>query len=721
MDGISLHQLAFDGHWHELARVGLNDAALREKMANMREIAQRLEGRRFKVRVWLPVDQILRKATEISAQEPRARENEARQVLEKITPHSRVDFAVAVNSPIEGDQTWVAGARIKTMQEAFAFAKSHGFKATDYSTRNPVEGFLDKPYFKLPIDRLKVIGLGVAAVALTGSLVAAGVTFRLADPYLWWETPPEVVDFAPFQNPDLAIDKSQDNILPGMLDRPVFSTIANISSLSMRDPLPYVPARRLDATAQDYIDEPFVRFTETYDISFSSMNENLRFSLPLELEGIQPPSGPDRPPAIGLYNVLSQMVQVSPPLMPPETHDVAINTSVDQTIVGAVPVTVASIRFVLEPLPSMVATMPYGLQNELADNFGINIQDLPINLPTVLTDSQVVRVVRALPDILPRLRSGAEIPPQVAVLEIQRGVIVVETIPADAETIATAARGFRIVEGQPEIIPARRAIPPPPVDPVVNEIAAQPELASPLESQADTPSVDIAVAEQTGELPAFSGTIAVVAGRPDLLPVLRSGEDIPDQLPPNPEPETETQPETSETPVDEQQATVEIAAIAPAIVLANSLRAKRRPDGIGNIPAPIDPMLSDAAPAVAVVSAHRNAGSAANAARIVALTSNRPRAVAPRVPVDPQTVNLPTTASVARAATIDNGINLRKTSLIGIFGSADHRNVLIRLASGRMLQLTMGDRFSGWRVVAIDADSVRIQKGNRTEILRMPN
>ncbi len=697
MDGISLHQLAFDGHWHELSRVSLGDAALREKMANMREIAQRLEGRRFKVRVWLPADQIIRKASEISAQDTRAKETEARQILEKITPHSGSDFAVAINTPAEGDPTWIAGARNKTMHEAFAFAKRHGFVATAYSTKDPIEGFAEKPYFRLPPNRIKTVGLGVAAAALAGSLVTAAVLFRISDPYLWWETPPVVADFAPFQTPDPALDRSQENILPVALARPEFTAVTAIATQTLHDPLPYVPARRLDATAQDFIDEPSVRFTETYDVTYTNMRENLRFSLPLELEPIAPASAADRPPAIGLYNVLTEIIPFLQPDIAPDSPDIFVTENTDQPNIGTVPVTVASIRFVLETLPALATTISYGLQRELENSFGITLQDLPKELPTVLADTQVVQVIRGLPELLPKLRSGAEIPPQVAVLEIQPVVTIVETIPADPETIATAARGFAIIQGRPEIVPVRRVIPPPPVDPVVAEIAAQPELATPAEAGDEVAVIEIATAEQQVNPPEFTGTIPVVAGQPDRLPILRSGDAIPDQLP------------------------VETAAIDPAVALANSLRAKRRPAAIANIPAPGDPMLSDAAPALAVVPAHRNAGFSANAARIIELTSNRPRAVAPVVPADPQTVNLPTTASVARAATIDNGINLRKTSLIGIFGTADHRNVLIRMSGGRMLQLSLGDRFSGWQVVAIGEDSVRIQKGNRTEILRMPN
>ena len=75
---------------------------------------------------------------------------------------------------------------------------------------------------------------------------------------------------------------------------------------------------------------------------------------------------------------------------------------------------------------------------------------------------------------------------------------------------------------------------------------------------------------------------------------------------------------------------------------------------------------------------------------------------------------------MARAATIENAINLREVALIGIYGTADSRRALVRLASGRYIRLTLGESFSGgWRIIAMDDSSIRVQKGSRTEILRI--
>ncbi len=729
MEGIALHQLAFDGHWHELSRVGLNDAALREKMANMREIAQRLEGRRFKVRVWLPADQIIKKSAKLTDASPRARDAEARQLLEKITPHGRADFAIALNPSAENDQTLVAGARIKTMQEAAAFAKSHGFRAEAYSTRQAVDGFADKPYFRLPPNRIRQAGVAIGVLVVAGALIIGGATFRMADPYLWWEKPPEIADFGPFQNPDPSVDQSADNVLPAALDTPEFPVFSAVSTQSIREPLPYLPQRRLDATALDTISEPAALYAENFDVAFSQMAEATRFSLPLVLAGLSPPATADRAPALGLYNVLSDMAALVLPTEAPASHQTSLPPDLTMVTVANPPDTVASILFMLEPLPAIATTIPYNLQRELANTFGIITSDFSVPEATVLAESKVVDVTRGLPEILPRLRSGRAIPPQVAVQEIQPIVTIIETIPADPETIAAAARGFRIIEGPPEILPVRRVVPP-----VVPEPTVEPTAEPPADT-ADSLAQDTVASLEINDAPppVFTGEIEIISGQPALLPLLRSGATIPE---PGSEPVViptpqDTEPEETQdavvlatnqtTPADLVDETDNVEPLDPAIAAANALRAARRPQAIIDMPAPVNPMLSDAAPALARLPNHRGEGFNANAARIAEIASNRPRAVAPVVPTDPQTVNLPTTASVARAATIENGINLNKTSLMGIFGTADNRDVLIRLASGRILEVGLGDRFSGWTVVAIGSDSIRIQKGNRTEILRMPN
>ncbi len=83
--------------------------------------------------------------------------------------------------------------------------------------------------------------------------------------------------------------------------------------------------------------------------------------------------------------------------------------------------------------------------------------------------------------------------------------------------------------------------------------------------------------------------------------------------------------------------------------------------------------------------------------------------------------SIPTSASVARRATVGNAINLRKLNLIGVYGTASDRRALVRLPSGRYKKVQVGDRVDGGRVIAIGESQLQYQKGGRNRTLTMPN
>ncbi|WP_170324602.1 hypothetical protein [Ruegeria arenilitoris] len=89
----------------------------------------------------------------------------------------------------------------------------------------------------------------------------------------------------------------------------------------------------------------------------------------------------------------------------------------------------------------------------------------------------------------------------------------------------------------------------------------------------------------------------------------------------------------------------------------------------------------------------------------------KPKAVAPKIP---------SSASVARQATIDNALNLRKLNLIGVYGTPANRRALVRLPSGRYKKLKVGDRLDGGKVIAIGDNELRYQKKGRNVTLKMP-
>ncbi len=92
-------------------------------------------------------------------------------------------------------------------------------------------------------------------------------------------------------------------------------------------------------------------------------------------------------------------------------------------------------------------------------------------------------------------------------------------------------------------------------------------------------------------------------------------------------------------------------------------------------------------------------------------------AVAPRV-VQP---SIPSSASVAKQATLKNAINLRKVNLIGVYGKPSNRRALVRLSNGSYKKVVVGDRIDGGRVSAIGDSELRYTKGGRNVVLNMPN
>lgn len=81
---------------------------------------------------------------------------------------------------------------------------------------------------------------------------------------------------------------------------------------------------------------------------------------------------------------------------------------------------------------------------------------------------------------------------------------------------------------------------------------------------------------------------------------------------------------------------------------------------------------------------------------------------------------LPTRANVAKTATIKNAINLSKINLIGVYGTPSKRKALLRLASGRLVRVKIGDRVDGGRVAAIGTASLSYVKSGRNRVLKIP-
>ena len=81
---------------------------------------------------------------------------------------------------------------------------------------------------------------------------------------------------------------------------------------------------------------------------------------------------------------------------------------------------------------------------------------------------------------------------------------------------------------------------------------------------------------------------------------------------------------------------------------------------------------------------------------------------------------IPPKASVGYNATRKNLIDLDRTNVIGIFGKKSNPFALVRLSSGEIIKVKIGDRFKGWRVLAIDDNKIHIENGVKQETIRLP-
>jgi type IV pilus biogenesis protein PilP len=82
--------------------------------------------------------------------------------------------------------------------------------------------------------------------------------------------------------------------------------------------------------------------------------------------------------------------------------------------------------------------------------------------------------------------------------------------------------------------------------------------------------------------------------------------------------------------------------------------------------------------------------------------------------------NSPTPANIQKGATERSRLSKKHISLIGVFGKPSDRQALLRMPSGRFVKVKPGQNVGGWKVSAIGESSVRIIKGNRNQVLRMP-
>ena len=171
------------------------------------------------------------------------------------------------------------------------------------------------------------------------------------------------------------------------------------------------------------------------------------------------------------------------------------------------------------------------------------------------------------------------------------------------------------------------------------------------------------------------------------------GVTVPRLRPRPPEPDLTLDQRTALAAAASQAPPLRPESNVPIFVVANSASApKLRPAGLS---------VPRAAPQTASLAA---AAIEADAPQVAATVSPR----------------IPSSSSVQKEATTRNRLNLNRLSLMGVTGAPSSRKALVRLPSGRIRTLKVGDRIDGGQVVAIGQSELKYLKSGQNLTLKMP-
>ncbi len=356
----------------------------------------------------------------------------------------------------------------------------------------------------------------------------------------------------------------------------------------------------------------------------------------------------------------------------------------------------------------------------------------------------------ALPEVAEVIADAQPAPPAEAEAVAEAEVEVAAEVEVEAETVVLAQAE---AEDGAEVVADTEAETPPGPDP----LARFANVIPPLRPGTERPTIELAEAfEAAPETDAPEAAAEEAAPEPDplaryaeVVPPLRPGTERPADVPapaveaaeevaevaslaladvPEDAPAETAGEEAAETPAEPP---VALAAVVPPLRPGTPADAAADENEADAEAESEEPELDDAtklAVSESAVPRVRPSGFASvvetaleEAARSrpepVSVPANDPTpAVAP-----PRAPDVPTTASVASAATEENALRLNRVNLIGVYGSSDNRRALVRLASGRYVKVQVGDTVDGGRVAAIGDDQLRYTKNGRTLTLSLPN
>ncbi|PIE18297.1 MAG: hypothetical protein CSA65_05145 [Proteobacteria bacterium] len=314
-------------------------------------------------------------------------------------------------------------------------------------------------------------------------------------------------------------------------------------------------------------------------------------------------------------------------------------------------------------------------------------------------ETGAVQVVLGPPPLSPPTRPGTEPAPQSTPAEVPTEAVPDDTAPTQTPETPSEPEQRPAVQEDAALDPLSQppvliTLGPPPLSPPSRlATASVPDLG---DDAAETSAGGVSLAglsprvrpeNATPPPPAAQPALAVIGLRPKTRPASLAI--------PEPEPEPEPEPDPVRAAIADPFAT------ATALAVVTSPRPNTRP---GNF-------------ARTVARAQANAARAASrASASTASAGSAPQAVGGRA----QRPTGPINSATASRATTENAINLRQINLIGVYGSSSNRRALVRLANGRFVKVSVGDRLDGGRVTAIGTDEITYRKGGRSVRLDLP-
>ncbi len=682
LDGIRLLYLA-DGGWTVVGDAAIEDPALAQRLTDLRAEAEGLAGGPVATELVIPPSQIRYATVPRPAADPLTAADLA-SVIAGLTPLDASELAF--DWEVDGEEVRIALVDRQTLDEAEAFATAYGFNPAGFGARPTPAQFPRIPDFGMP-GRAAVVPAAASTPAPAATQSPATSTPPVPAPAV---TPRAA---APAPRPDaagaealarsLSAPRPNERAAPPAAWRPRLRTVAlgagGLAAAAVA--LAVALARPSDPAA-----------------SLPDIAPEVALSLPALAEPGSADASPAAPAAIADAPVAVETAAVPPPAA---VADPAADSEAPPALAELPPARV-------DPTgPARPAPPASGTSETiyLASIDPVTRATDAIALPAVAAFAAPSQPARPTP---PAPAGGAAAVP---------GTTATASLPTDAATPATAslpvedpAGAVIVVEGRPPLAPPPRAAVAPAVPDEPAE--AQPEVADVAASLPDRrPRARPDGLAERYERAIFAGrTRAEMAAlRPLARPLSAQAAAVAE----TPAPPTDQAVARSLAPRDRPADFATRIATAQAVAAALAAPPPPAPE-----PAPA-PQVAAAAPPPAPAPAAPQASAAP-----------RPQASAPasedeyddgETDVASAAPNIPTTASVARQATIRNAIEMDEVNLIGVYGTERDRRALVRLSNGRFVKVQVGDRLDGGRIAAIGRDELRYTKGGRNITLSVPS